>query len=166
MASLRETPIFPATTGTFSVNKNAVLKLCRVIEKGGTGDCGNQFDISDAFLKIQCSLAPAAFLHIPKDHWVGHNYILCWTAPEQPERGLCCASFDTVGNAQFSGIWCMPVSQDTHRLRGLLVANGEDEPPDVYHRVGVFWTFYKEDIETLWKSCDFFSASQQSPLRF
>lgn len=65
--SLRETPMFLATTSIFPVNKNAVLKLCRVVEKGGTGESGNEFAISDAFLKIRCSLAPAAFLHLPKE---------------------------------------------------------------------------------------------------
>lgn len=155
----------PATTRIFPVNKDAVLKLCRVVEKGGTGESGNEFVISDTFLKIRCSLAPAAFLHLPKELWLRFTDILCWTAPEQPQRCQFSVQFDTVERAQFCGVWCMPVSQDTRMLKGLLLANRENEPPDVYHRFGVFWTYSIQGIEILWKSCDFYSASQQSLLR-
>lgn len=161
--SLRETMVSPHTSGG---NSNQLI-LYKILEKGGGGEeKRSEFVVSDAFLKVRCSLIPAACRYDPGiAGWSGGR--LFWRpTSEKPVSGQSLTQLDTQRPVGIVDIWCMPVYQNPLFLRGLLLESAEGEASGVYHRVGVFCARYRKEIEVIWESCNMFYASQTTSVQF
>lgn len=147
--------------------KNDHLLLCQILEKGGYGEKkGCEFAISDALLKIRCSLIPAA-CEYDREGCGGYYGRLFWQpTSERPMVGKGFLQFDTKLPDGVFDIWYMPVSQNWKLLQGVLLKSTEGESPGVYHRIGFFAAYEREEIEMIWESCNVFYASQTTTVQF